>query len=112
MFANANAGNPTKWTYVADTSRPAVHAAAYFNLSLRLTVQATPRNKFNVFWDEQAPCEGGATPEVAPDVSTCRSSGDGESLPAARRRPRRAPARRWPRKPPRIASSGSGCQGR
>ena len=78
MFANANAGDPNKWTYVADTSRPAVHAASYFNLSLRLTVQATPRNKFNVFWDEQAPCEGGATPEVASDVSTCRSSGDGE----------------------------------
>ena len=78
MFANANAGDPNKWTYVADTSRPAVHAASYFNLSLRLTVQATPRNKFNVFWDEQAPCEGGATPQVASDVSTCRSSGDGE----------------------------------
>ena len=24
MFANANAGDPTKWTYVADTNRPAV----------------------------------------------------------------------------------------
>ena len=32
MFANANAGDPNKWTYVADTSRPAVHAAWYFNL--------------------------------------------------------------------------------
>ncbi|HVH29089.1 MAG TPA: TonB-dependent receptor [Vicinamibacterales bacterium] len=78
MFANANAGDPTKWTYVADTSRPAVNAASYRNLSLRLTVQATPRNKFNVFWDEQAPCEGGATPDVSPDVSACRRSGDGE----------------------------------
>ena len=90
------------------TSRPAVHAASYRNLSLRLTGQATPRNKFNVFWDEQAPCEGGATPEVASDVSACRRSGDGESLPAARRRPRRAPARRWRQKRCVSRSSGSG----
>ena len=26
--------------------------------SLRLTAQATPRNKFNVYWDEQKPCTG------------------------------------------------------
>ena len=41
-------------------------------------LQATPRNKFNVFWDEQAPCEGGAAPDVSEDVSACRRSGDGE----------------------------------
>ena len=46
MFANANAGDPTKWTYVADTSRPAVLAASYRIMVLRLTAQATPRNKF------------------------------------------------------------------
>ena len=109
MFANANEGDPTKWTYVADTSRPAVNAASYRNLSLRLTVQATPRNKFNVFWDEQAPCEGGASPDCRqrrvrlPEVRRRRGPS-----PAARRRPRRAPARRWRRKPPRIAISGSG----
>ena len=78
MFANANEGDPAKWTYVADTSRPAVNAASYRNLSLRLTVQATPRTKFNVFWDEQMPCEGGTTPYAAQEVSACRKSGDGE----------------------------------
>ena len=78
MFANANEGDPTKWTYVADTSRPAVNAASYRNLSLRLTMQATPRNKFNVFWDEQAPCEGGAAAAAGSDVSACRESGDGK----------------------------------
>ena len=55
MFANANAGDPTKWTYVADTSRPAVLAASYRITALRLTAQATPRNKFTVFWDQQLP---------------------------------------------------------
>ena len=40
MFANANAGDPTKWTYVADTTRPAVYAASYRIMTLRLTAQA------------------------------------------------------------------------
>ena len=60
MFANANMGDPTKWTYVADTSRPAVQAGSWRNGALRLTVQPTTRNKFNVFWDEQIPCQGAA----------------------------------------------------
>jgi hypothetical protein len=78
MFANANAGDATKWTYVADKSRPAVFAASFRNLSLRMTVQITPRNKFNWFWDEQFPCEGGAAPNAPADISACRRSGDGE----------------------------------
>lgn len=76
MFANANAGDPTKWTYVPDTSRPAVLAASYGITSLRLTAQATPRNKFSVFWDEQRPCEGGAAAGFA--GSACRTSGSNE----------------------------------
>jgi hypothetical protein len=76
MFANANAGDPTKWTYEADRSRPAVNAASYRPLTLRLTAQATPRNKFTAFWDEQRPCEGGAA--QAYSGKACRRSGDGE----------------------------------
>jgi hypothetical protein len=76
MFANANAGDPTKWTYVADRARPAVLAASYRNTSLRLTAQATARNKFAVFWDQQRPCEGGAAPGF--DGNACRRSGDNE----------------------------------
>jgi hypothetical protein len=60
MFANANAGDPTKWLYVADPTRPAVNAASYRMMALRLTAQASPRNKVTFFWDEQRPCEGGA----------------------------------------------------
>jgi hypothetical protein len=72
MFANANAGDPTKWTYVADTNRPAVLAASYRITALRLTAQATPRNKFAVFWDQQLPCEGGAA--AGYDGGACRTS--------------------------------------
>ena len=58
MFRNANMGDPTRWTYVTDTSRPAVQAGSWRNGALRLTVQPTARNKFNLFWDEQHPCQG------------------------------------------------------
>jgi hypothetical protein len=76
MFANQTAGDPTKWTYVADTSRPAVLAASYRIIALRLTAQATPRNKFTVFWDQQSPCEGGAAPGFGGNA--CRQSKDDE----------------------------------
>jgi hypothetical protein len=72
MFANANAGDPTKWTYVADTTAPAVLAASYRIMVLRLTAQATARNKFVVAWDEQRPCEGGAATGFS--GSACRTS--------------------------------------
>jgi len=76
MFANKNAGDPTKWLYVADTSRPAVLAASYRITALRITSQATPRNKLTIFWDQQRPCEGGAAPGFS--GSACRKSGDSE----------------------------------
>ena len=78
MFANLNAGDPTKWTYAPDLNRPAVRAASFRTTSLRLTSQATPRNQFRVFWDEQMPCEGAAWPGST--ASACRQSGDNEII--------------------------------
>jgi hypothetical protein len=57
MFENRNAGDPTKWTYDPDPSRQAIDDGTWKNGSLRLTWQATPRNKFNVWWDEQTVCQ-------------------------------------------------------
>jgi hypothetical protein len=74
MFANAYAGDPTKWTYEADTTKPAVNAASYRMFALRLTAQVTPRNKLAVFWDQQIPCEGGAAAGFS--GSACRTSPD------------------------------------
>ena len=56
MYYNLNAGDPTKWTYVPDFSRPEYSDRTWENASLRLTWQATPRNKIGAFWDEQAIC--------------------------------------------------------
>lgn len=52
MFYNLNAGDPTKWTYAADVSRPAQNTSdGSINPTLRLTGQVTPRNKLNLYWD-------------------------------------------------------------
>ena len=54
MFANRNAFDPTKWSYLADESRPAVGGGrGPIQPNLRLTYQASQRDKINVFWDEQ-----------------------------------------------------------
>jgi len=80
MFANLNAGDPTKWTYAADPTRPAAAAQSFRPISLRLTVQANARNKFGLFWDEQLPCEGAAFQGAPESVEACRRSGPNEII--------------------------------
>jgi hypothetical protein len=77
MFANANAGDPTKWTYVPDRSRPAYQAASFGIAALRLTAQVSPRNKVRGSWDEQKPCEGAA---YTADADACRHSDDDQII--------------------------------
>jgi hypothetical protein len=77
MFANRNMGDPTKWNYEADRSRPAVAAGSWRNGSLRLTAQPTAKHKFNVFWDQQRPCQGAG---VLGSDEGCRQSGDNEII--------------------------------
>jgi Carboxypeptidase regulatory-like domain len=54
-FVNASANDPTKWTYVASTTQ-GTDDGTWKNVNARFTLQATPRNKFNFFWDEQRLC--------------------------------------------------------
>jgi Carboxypeptidase regulatory-like domain len=67
LYPNLNAGDPTKRLYVPDTSREVQGAEAWRLYVVRLTYQASPRNKFNIHWDEQHPCNG----------STYGTSGEG-----------------------------------
>src|SRR5712691_3218282 len=67
LYPNLNAGDPTKTLYAPDRTREVQGAESWRLYVGRLTVQATPRNKFNVHWDEQHPCNG----------STFATSGDG-----------------------------------
>jgi hypothetical protein len=58
IFPNLNAGDPNKFTYQPDTSRQAQGAESFQLASIRLTYQATPRNKINFHQDLQWPCNG------------------------------------------------------
>ena len=55
-YYNQNAGNPNSFLYAADLSRPAFEDHTWENTTLRLTWQASNRNKINIFWDEQIIC--------------------------------------------------------
>jgi hypothetical protein len=76
IWQNANLGDPTKWFYVPDKSQPAYSDKTGENASIRVTWQATTRNKISGFWDEQANCRkcAGLTtgitdpPRVAPEA--------------------------------------------
>ena len=55
MFYNKNEWDPSKWSYVADDTRPAISGGrGPLQPALRLTFQLSQRDKLNVFWDEQA----------------------------------------------------------
>jgi hypothetical protein len=70
MFHNKNANDPTAWTYEPDLSRQAIQDTTWWSAALRMTWQAGPRHKFEVFWDEQYRCAGcpGATPTASPET--------------------------------------------
>jgi len=69
IYPNLNAGDPTKWLYVPDKSREARGAESWTVGTIRVTWQASARNKFNFYWDEQRPCNGAV---YSNDVSGCR----------------------------------------
>jgi len=64
MYANKNAGIQGKYIYVPDTTRQAATAHSWRIINMRLTLQPTSRDKINLFWDEQHPCQGAAWPGV------------------------------------------------
>jgi hypothetical protein len=74
MYYNMNAGVPGVYTYEPDLSRPARSDGTWKNVSARVTWQATPRNKFAVFWDEQMWCTtcefGGGSATTSPEAAT------------------------------------------
>jgi hypothetical protein len=57
LFRNRNEGDPTKWTYEADLSRQVVHDSPLTPVGVRLTWQATPRNKIAASFDLRERCD-------------------------------------------------------
>jgi hypothetical protein len=74
MFYNRNAGNPNLWAVDFDRSKQAFNNNLERQATIRLTWQATPRNKFNFHWSEQyndanyGP--GGGTATTTPEASS------------------------------------------
>ena len=82
MYYNKNAGDPTKWLYDPDKSRQAFNDKTWQNASGRITAQVTPRNKVNIFWDEQsvcASCENGGN--YANATTSPEANGYGDLTP-------------------------------
>ncbi len=83
MYANRNFESVTApisnaaapWTYVADPSLPVRNANSWQMLSGRLTTQINSRNKLNLFWDEQHPCNGATW---LPNTNGCRNPSSGQ----------------------------------
>src|SRR5215470_6045249 len=73
LFGNKNAGDATKWTYVRDDSLTGRAAAAKLIDAIRLTGQASPRNKVGFYLDYQQVCNGSA---YAKGAEQCRDRGD------------------------------------
>jgi len=67
VFANLNAGDPNSWTYAPDPTRRSYSDRTVETASLRLTWQASPRQRIGAFWDAQALCRrcSGATPGLS-----------------------------------------------
>jgi len=73
VYANANAFDPAKWSYVKDPNVTARSVANKNIESIRLTGQVTPRNKVGFYYDYQANCAGSALVNTG---DRCRDRGD------------------------------------
>jgi hypothetical protein len=74
MFYNANANNPARWDYVADTSRPASIEKTWLDGQMRLSWQASPKNKIGATYTQQSfcACHDAITATVAPEAANDR----------------------------------------
>ena len=52
LWENANAGDAGKWLYAADLSRQTYSSLRSNTINSRVTWQESPRNKFNVYYDQ------------------------------------------------------------
>jgi hypothetical protein len=82
IFLNRAAGDPNRWDYDPGNEQ-AIDDNTTKNSSIRLTWQASPRNKFGVWWDEQKTCQsctgGGAAGSAALTLGSLSPEADGSN---------------------------------
>jgi hypothetical protein len=69
-YVNKNAGDPTKWLYDPDTNQQSIFYIRQNMAGARLTYQATPRNKFSVYYDNQSRNWNDGIANVSPESMT------------------------------------------
>jgi Carboxypeptidase regulatory-like domain len=67
LWNNLNAGNPNAWTYNPDLSQQAVFDLTSSSVNTRLTWQASPLNKFNIYYDNQWRDYGFTVANISPE---------------------------------------------
>jgi hypothetical protein len=72
-FGNLNAGDPTKWAYVADRSITSRTSNSRKIVAGRITTQLSERNKVSASFDKQMVCAGSS---YAIDAEQCRVRGE------------------------------------
>jgi hypothetical protein len=74
VFENKNAYDPTKWLYEPDPTKPGVNKGYQFNSSIRVTWQASPRNKIAGTYkaDKWCNCPNNVSATVAPEAGRDR----------------------------------------
>jgi hypothetical protein len=74
LYVNQNAGDPNAWTWVKATSPTVRNSTSKTLNAVRLTWQATPRNKLGFYIDYTKNCSAGAYKEGG---DQCRGPGEG-----------------------------------
>src|ERR1051325_9017502 len=70
LWENKNAGNPDRWDYDPDYSKPAVQPLIQKSANTRLTWQVTPKNKVSAFYEHQYRVWEQISPTIAPESAT------------------------------------------
>jgi hypothetical protein len=75
MFYNRNANDPTQWTYDPDLGQPASLEKTWLDAQLRVSWQASPKNKIGVTYTQQdfCACHDAITPRRARIAATAAS---------------------------------------
>jgi len=73
IWPNLNAGDPAQTLYLPDKTKDVRGAESWRLYTVRLTLQASSRDKVNMHWDEQVPCNGAT---FTTDRDGCRQQPD------------------------------------
>lgn len=72
VYANLFGNDPTQWLYVPDLKKPLINGNPLRTAEIRLTMQATPRNKVTASFNVKTRCNCPSSSSVAPEAGSAR----------------------------------------